>query len=338
MKPAIILGWMAVFVLGMMALAGISHQGFRVGGGERLLGESVEFRIPDGAGFSQAVEILTGGGVLDRPRLFRLVARLEGADRQIRAGWYQVPLGTSPGKLLDRLREGPNVLEKVTIPEGLWLTETLDILARELGVDRAELDSIAGDAELLLNWKVPGPTLEGYLFPDTYLLQRGIAPEAILHTMIQAFHREFGEAERVRAAEIGMTVREVITLASIIEAEAVVADERSRISAVFHNRLRLGWRLQADPTVQYARGNRKRLFTRHLAIDSPYNTYVVSGLPPGPICSPGAASIHSALYPAENSDELYFVAARESGRHIFSKSGREHERARRQVKQRAERP
>ncbi len=318
----------------LLALLSIAYQGLRSGGNDGEPGEREEFEILPGAGFSEICDTLEGRGLLRERWLFRLVARQRGADREIRAGWFSLSAGISPLDLLDSLQAGPNVVNRVTIPEGLWRSETAEILAARLDLDVAEILALTEDEELIASLGLTVPTLEGYLYPETYQFSKGTPARSVLTHMVRSFQSCFGPGKERRAAALGLSPLELITLASIIEAEAVLDEERARISAVFHNRLKLGWKLQADPTIQFARGSRRKLYQKHLEIDSPYNTYLIPALPPGPICSPGEASIDAALHPAEGSQDLFFVAAREGGRHIFSRSDREHNRARRSVEAR----
>lgn len=323
-----------VFALGAIAWQGF-HASVPAAGAPAA---ALEFEVPPGATFPEVCDTLEARGLLRQRLFFRLAAKLTGADREIRAGWFSVPGGISGAALLDRLVDGPNVVNRVTIPEGLWRSETAAILASRLDLDEGEVLRLTEDRDFIARLGLSAPTLEGFLFPETYNFPRGATAEAVLTHMVRSFQAYFDAKKEERTAELGMTTLELVTLASIVEAEAVLDEERPRISAVFHNRLELGWKLQADPTVQYARGNRKKLYKRHLDIDSPYNTYKVEGLPPGPICSPGRASIEAALYPAEGSRDLFFVAAGQGGRHIFSRSDREHNRARRRVKSQGKSP
>ncbi|MBC7187662.1 MAG: endolytic transglycosylase MltG, partial [Calditrichaeota bacterium] len=179
---------------------------------------------------------------------------------------------------------------------------------------------------LLRELGVSAPSLEGYLYPSTYQFYWGVAPEVVIRTMVKEFWRQMGDSVQACAQAMGMTLHQVVTLASIIEGEAMLAEERALISAVYHNRLRLRMPLQADPTIQYlVPGRGRRLLKKDLAIDSPYNTYLYPGLPPGPVNNPGMASIVAALHPAPV-DYLYFVA-RGDGGHVFSRTLREHLRA-----------
>ena len=318
------------------ALGAIVFQGYQSGPGGG--GEPVEFEVPPGAGFSEVCDTLEQRGLLRQRLLLRLAAKRSRADRKIRAGWYSLPAGLSAAAVLDSLVAGPNVMNRVTIPEGLWRNEIAEILAAALALDPGEILSLTEDHAFIAGLGLSLPNLEGYLFPETYQFPKGATAEAVITHMVRSFQSYFTAEKGARAAELGLSREELITLASIIEAEAVLAEERPRISAVFHNRLKLGWKLQADPTVQFARGNRKKLYRRHLEIDSPYNCYIIPGLPPGPICSPGRASIEAALNPTEGSRDLFFVAAGEGGRHIFSRSDREHNRARQSVKSQGKSP
>ena len=192
-----------------------------------------------------------------------------------------------------------------------------------------------GDS-LHVDWQVPGPGLEGYLFPDTYRFAEGVTVDNVISAMVAEYRSYWTEERREKLAETGMSEREIVTLASIIQAEARHVPEMPTISSVYHNRLRIGMLLQADPTVLYALGGtRQRLL--YAAIDSvadnPYNTYTQGGLPPGPICAPGADALDAALNPIE-SDLLYFVA-RPDGTHIFTRSLREHNQARLQARREA---
>ena len=296
--------------------------------------EEKRIAIPEGTGFAGIRDILRKEGILDGTDWFSLVARIGGADRKVRAGIYRIRIGTPPGQVLRLLQRGSNEFVQVTIPEGLWLSEAAEIVAGKLRFGPGDFLRAARDPAVVAGLDLPGPSLEGYLFPETYRFFWDDSPERVIERMTDRFHQIFGEKEKARAAELGLSPREAITLASIIEAEAAVAEERPRISAVFHNRIRLGWMIQADPTVHFALQSRDRLLLDDLDVESPYNTYQVRGLPPGPICSPGALSIRAALHPVEGSREFYFVATGEGGRHHFSSSGAEHERARQRAKRR----
>ena len=200
----------------------------------------------------------------------------------------------------------------------------------------AEFMDLVHDPTLASSLGISAPSLEGYLHPETYRIQLDAAPREAIEMMVDETMRLFDRRSVARAESLGMSVHEILTLASIIETEAMLDSERERISAVYHNRLGSGWRLEADPTVRYAIGNfRRRLYYRDLEVDSPYNTYRRGGLPPGPICSPGRASIEAALYPLAGSEEFFFVSNGD-GTHTFSETFAEHVRARQRIQQERE--
>ena len=291
-------------------------------------GGAVAFTVVPGATFEQVTDTLVARGLVRRPRLFRIYGRVRGDDGKVRAGMYSLAAGSDWRSLLDALVAGRVRMVPVTIPEGFTLPQIADRVAgiTELATDtvRVRLD---GDSAHV-RWNLPGPGLEGYLFPDTYLFARGVSLEAVVDAMSERYRRYWTPERRARAGELGLSEREVVTLASIIQAEVRVPGEMPTISAVYHNRLRIGMLLQADPTVLYALGgHRARLL--FAAIDSvagnPYNTYTQAGLPPGPIGAPGAAAMDAALHPAEV-DYLYFVANAD-GSHTFTRTLSEHNRA-----------
>ncbi|MFH1681761.1 MAG: endolytic transglycosylase MltG [Candidatus Eisenbacteria bacterium] len=294
--------------------------------------EAVRVTVPPGASFREIGEILRREGILEETRWLSLVGRIGGAHRRVQAGVYRIVPGTPGGRVLRLLQRGSNEVIRVTIPEGLRLEEVARILFSELAIREEEVLRIATDSAFARSLGAPGPTLEGYLFPDTYFFFPTEQAEQVLGRMVEAFRDRFSTAEKARAAELGLLPREAVTLASIVESEAVLPEEQPRIAAVYHNRLRIGWRLQADPTVQYALGTREPPLLADLEVESPYNTYRNPGLPPGPICSPGESSIRAALYPTEGSEDLFFVAAGEGGRHVFSRTAEEHGRATRRAR------
>jgi UPF0755 protein len=215
------------------------------------------------------------------------------------------------------------------LPEGITQRQALDRLAEGLSIPLGDLEAAASDTAWLRQMGVPGPSLEGYVFPETYFFDRGTAARRALERMVQTGAARFDAPRRARAAQLGMTRHQVLTLASIVEAESAIPEERRRVSAVYHNRLRLGWPLQADPTVAYAVEKiGSQLSTLDLQAQSAFNTYLNAGLPPGPICSPGMVSIDAALWPLEACGDLYFVA-RGDGAHIFSQTLEQHNAARR---------
>jgi len=261
-------------------------------------------------------------------------ARLMGKDRFVKSGRYELSAAMSPVQILSVMVRGDVVLEQVTIPEG-WIAENIiRRLSADLDIPIANFESAIGDTAWLSSHGISYQAIEGYLFQETYLFARGISAEEILTEMVELGRSRATPSYRGRAAELGLSWHNVLTLASIVEAETAVPEERSRISAVYHNRLRKGWLMQADPTVAYAAGRTGEVLTsKDLEVDSPYNTYIYKGLPPGPICSPGGRSIEAALYPVEGCLDMYFVA-RGDGAHTFSRTLIQHNEARRLAKQR----
>lgn len=291
-------------------------------------GEAVVVEVPVGAGFAQVVDSLSARGVVRYPTLFTLYARWKGADRGVHSGSYRFLPGAQWSRILADLTAGRVILRQVTIPEGWTLRQILPRIAAFTGTDTLDLRGIVGDTAAHHAYNVPGPGLEGYLLPETYHFADGTPPHRVIETMVRHY-RDFWTPDRRRRLEVlGLDERELTTLASIIQAEARVADEMPRIAAVYHNRLRIGMPLQADPTVLYALGGtRERLLYAAMdsVADSPYNTYTHSGLPPGPIGSPGVDALLAALDPADD-PSLYFVVG-EDGRHVFSRTLADHNRA-----------
>ncbi|HEU4628193.1 MAG TPA: endolytic transglycosylase MltG [Gemmatimonadaceae bacterium] len=292
--------------------------------------------VPAGASFGQAADSLERAGIIGSARLFRLYASLRNRDRALKAGTYELRPGESWNALLSALTEGRGLVATVTIPEGFDLGAIVPLVAQRLEVPADSVRAAVRDTSLRRRLGVPTETLEGYLFPETYSFALGTSAREAVGTMVQEFEKRWRPAWTARLDTLGMTRHEVVTLASIVEKEARVPEERPLIAAVYCNRLREGMLLQADPTVQYALGRHvDRVLYAHLQTDSPYNTYRHAGLPPGPIASPGAASLEAALYPADV-PYLYFVA-RPDGRHEFRTTFAEHTRAREEVRRIAER-
>ena len=263
--------------------------------------------------------------------LFELWIRASGKAGSIQAGTYEIPAGTPLSGVVETLVLGRTQLASVTIPEGLRIEEQAGVAARALGIDSAAFVAAATDSLLADSLGIDAATLEGYLFPETYRVDPATDARELVRLMVAQFQRTFGEEWRGRAEELGRSVREIVTLASIVEEEARVREERPVIAGVYWNRLRIGMKLEADPTVQYALGaHRQRVLYRDLEIDSPYNTYLYPGLPPGPIASPGRASLEATLYP-DSVPFLFFFATGEGGRHTFSQTFAEHNRKRRDL-------
>jgi peptidoglycan lytic transglycosylase G len=289
-------------------------------------GASVRVTIPPGANMRVAAESLAKAGVVRGKRFFRAYASLRRSDRGIKAGTYLLHRNSSWGTVLDALRAGKGIVNVVTIPEGFSLAQIEPLLASKLGQPIDSVEAAARDTALLHRVGTPTPTLEGYLFPDTYVFPAGATAHSAVETMVRRFEQVWQPAWTARLDTMQLTRTQLLALASIVEKEARLAAERPVIAAVYLNRLGTGMLLQADPTVQYALGKHvTRLYYKDLEVDSPYNTYKHPGLPPGPIASPGKASIEAALYPA-NVPYLYFVAFPD-GHHEFHRDLKDHETA-----------
>jgi len=287
----------------------------------------VELMVPRGARFSTVTDTLLDRGVVQGATAFRIYARLRGDDRSVRAGRYLIPAGSGWRAVLDTLKIGRMVTVPITIPEGFWLVQMAPRIAEITGASEEQIIEVLEDPEAETRFGTPGPGLEGYLFPDTYRFVSGVSPATVVRAMVDRYHDAWTPERRARLDSLELDEREVVTLASIIQAEARIIAEMPTISSVYHNRIQRGWLLQADPTVLYALGGRRErlLFA---AIDSvadhPYNTYSQRGLPPGAIGAPGDDAIEAALYPADT-DFMYFVA-RPDGSHVFTRTLAEHNR------------
>ena len=289
-------------------------------------GVAVVVDIPKGASLSAAGEILAKAGVVDHPRWFALAGRLTSEDGPIRTGEYELSPAMSAARILQFLRSGRVKLHYVLIPEGFTLAQ---IAARvgEAGIAHAwSAIRLGRNPEFASGLGVARPSLEGYLFPDTYRFPRRLGARTVLSKMVERFDLAWARLSPA-AREAGMSREKTVILASIIQKEAGVDEEMPLISAVYHNRIKRGMRLQADPTVIYGLGPSfdGDLTRADLEGDTPYNTYVHHGLPPGPICSPGLAALTAALRPAKV-PYLYFVA-KGDGRHQFSVTYAQHVKA-----------
>jgi UPF0755 protein len=292
-------------------------------------GDTRRVHVPSGASFNQVVDSLAEKNIVRAPGLFRIYGRIQGAAGSIRPGTYAFRENTGWDVVLDALLRGRVLTARIAIPEGWDINGIAPRIAEITGADVDSIRSMLLDTASARRFDVPGPNLEGYLFPATYTFPITVSVDTVVAHMVEAYRRVWSEERRTRAAERGMSEQEVVTLASIVEKEARVRDEMPLIASVFHNRLRIGMPLQADPTVQYAAGvHRARLLYRHIdsVADNPYNTYRHRGLPPGPIGSPSALAIDATLDPADES-YLYFVA-RPDGTHIFTRTLADHNRAR----------
>ncbi|MEW5801210.1 MAG: endolytic transglycosylase MltG [bacterium] len=259
--------------------------------------------------------------------LFNLLTRLK-PGMIIKAGEYKLDsaMKLNTLHLLDILQEGKTVCHKVTIPEGCTIRQVAGILAGRDLADQEKFIEVANDPNLARQLGIEADSLEGYLFPDTYYFSKGLPEKSVAEAMVARFHKAIPLEWEERCREMEFNLHQIITLASLIEKETSMQEEKPLISATYHNRLRDGMRLQCDPTVIYSLGSFNGTLTReHLSIDSPYNTYRICGLPPGPIANPGADSIRAALYPVKVGYR-YFVS-KNNGTHQFSCTLKEHNKA-----------
>ena len=298
-------------------------------------GKEEHFTVPENATFGQVLDTLEAHGLIGNRVVFKLRARVSGADRRVHAGRYTASRGTSAGALLSMLAQGRTSAVRFTIPEGLTIGDVAELASRELDLPADSFVAAAHDSVLADSLGIGAPSLEGFLHPDTYLLAQNTSARDLVALLVRQFDDSWKPAWTARLDTLKMTRLELVTLASIVEGEARVDSERETIAGVYRNRLRIGMALQADPTVQYAiqlsTGERKkRLFTKDYRTPSPYNTYLHPGLPPGPVNSPSLRSIEASLYPADV-PYLYFVA-RPDGHHSFSRTYQEHLRAIREAR------
>ncbi|MFQ5579190.1 MAG: endolytic transglycosylase MltG [Nitrospiria bacterium] len=282
--------------------------------------------IPRGASYHMVVDLLKSEGLIKRPFYFNILGKVTGGERRIQPGEYQLHTAMRPMEILKHLVDGRVVLHRVVIPEGLTSKQIAAILEEAGLVNSRTFLQAVHDPSAIKKLGIKAKNLEGYLFPETYQFGKNTPATEVVQVMVRQFQSVYDSSFQKRADEIGMTELEVLTLASIIEKETGVGSERTLISGVFHNRLKKKMRLQSDPTVIFSLADFDGNLTRkHLRNSSPYNTYKVKGLPPGPIASPGRDSIYAALYP-EDVDYLYFVS-KNNGTHYFSKTIREHNNA-----------
>ena len=287
-------------------------------------GELVMFTVPRGATVAAVAETLSTRGIVSDPNLFRFYSSISGRARTIKAGTFVLPVGAGTRSAFAALVKGQPALRSFVIPEGLMLSEIATEAERQLGIPYEDFMVAAGDSAWRGRLGIPTPTLEGYLYPSTHMVRFDATANEVVDQMVRTFQTAWRDEWNARVDALGLSSHELVTLASIIEGEVRHEEDRRYVSSVYHNRLRRGMRLQADPTVIYALGRRRRLFERDYLLQSPYNTYQIDGLPPGPIGSPSTASLEAALHPAATGF-LYFVA-REDGRHVFSMTFAEHRR------------
>jgi len=282
--------------------------------------------IRQGAASAEIGRALADAHIVSDPRLFRIALWWTAQGRNLKAGEYRFDHAVTPLDVVDVLVRGDVYTQRVTFPEGLTIEE-MSKLYESHGFGRArDFVEAARNVERVADLDSEATDLEGYLFPETYALARKGEASKLIDLMVDRFRSVYGQEMRTRAEAAGLTTRQVLTLASLVEKETGRSEERPLVAAVFRNRLKIGMPMQADPTVVYALAKEHRysgnIHKDDLSMDSPYNTYKYAGLPPGPIASPGRASIEAALMPADV-PYLYFVS-RNDGSHIFAKTFAEH--------------
>jgi UPF0755 protein len=284
--------------------------------------------LPPGAGLQQIAAQLAEAGLIRHRWMFVLYVKVLQPGPPLQAGEYALRATMSPVQIVQILRSGKVVHHTLTVPAGATVRDIVTLVAAKGLGERQELLELASDKSFLTSLRFAPPSLEGYLFPDTYHVPRSIRARDLLTLMVRTFRNNYTADIATGAQRLGLTQHEVLTLASLIEKEAQLDEERPLIAAVYLNRLRRGMRLQCDATVIYALGERfdGNLRKSDLDVDSPYNTYRHVGLPPGPIASPGRRSIEAAVTPAPV-DYLYFVATKQHGKHQFSRTLTEHNQA-----------
>lgn len=294
-------------------------------------GATVAVMIPKGAGPQKVAELLEEHEVVGSAGWFyRYVRYYKRAAGQLKAGELAFRDDMSPKEVLEVLTHGTPITHKITVPEGLRIDEIAALFAAQDLADAEEFKKLAWDKNFAAELGVPGASLEGFLYPETYHFRKDTPTKKVLGTMVESYRKVYNDEFRKRAKELGLSELEVVTLASIVEKETGAPQERAHIAGVFHNRLQQNWRMDTDPTVIYAvllkRGSFDGNLTREdLEIESPYNTYRNKGLPPGPICSPGKAAIEAALWP-EKTKHMFFVS-KNNGTHHFCQTLSCHERA-----------
>ena len=288
---------------------------------------SKKITINKGMSLNTVINLLQENNIIINKNVLKAKIMIQGLSSKVPTGTFLIEGKVSDSKLIDIIfNKGPIKL-KLTIPEGTSSKKIFESINLLLNTNY-QFEDLFTEKNILSKYDIDGSSFEGYLYPNTYYFYYDTSPEDIIDTLVSQFWKEFDENLISRANELGLSVHEVVTLASIIEGEAMLDNERSTISSVYHNRLKINMKLQADPTIQYIiKGPPKTLSTRDLRIKSPYNTYQNYGLPPGPINNPGIQSIKAALYPLET-NYLFFVAQGD-GSHAFTTNEKDHEAAKR---------
>ena len=295
-----------------------------MGDGTRVYG----LTVPKGAGFAQITVELERQKIVRSAWSLRLIGRLHGLDQRMQPGDYRLSDAMRPVEILEKMASGITDARKFTVPEGYSIFQVAELLEKQGLFGREEFLLASHDRQLLLKLGVSAKTVEGYLFPGTYLIGFHTDVHGLITEMVQEFRHRIASLKTI-LAEDDLTLHQVVTLASLVEKEAVVSEERPLIASVFRNRLKIGMPLQSDPTAIYGvRAFGGKVTKQDLRRESPYNTYRIKGLPPGPIGNPGIEAIRAVLQPART--DYYYFVARKDGTHQFSRTLQEHNQGVRQ--------
>ncbi len=288
--------------------------------------QAVTLLITPGSSLNRVAQNLEHEGIIRHALLLRVPAKWHKQEQHIQAGQYTFVASATPTEVLERLVSGDVDKVTLTIPEGFTQRQIIERIAEAEFGDAATLWQLVKDQDFINSLGIEAVHLEGYLFPETYSFVPGVSERALLRMMVEQFHLRMTTELREAAEELGLSLHQHVSLASLIEKETGLVEEMPLVSSVFHNRLKVNMRLQTDPTAVYDLEDFSGTVTRaHLANPSPYNTYIIHGLPPGPIASPGLAALTAAVFPA-TTDYYYFVSKRD-GSHHFSRTLREHNNA-----------
>lgn len=327
MRKKLLITLAALLGLGLIAGLGIGWLTF--GPNTPVYTGTRSVKIPPGSDFESVVDSLDAAGIVQWDASFRWIARATGWGGQIKAGHYVFGGGLSNYRILNKLRRGLQEPVRVTIPPGTRPEVVAAVAGRDMYFSRAELDSVLNDSALAAELDTDTSHLFGFMLPETYFFYWLTSAENTVRKIKSEFDGYYDRELRADAESLGLSKEDIVTLASIVEWETAVTEEKPKVSGVYHNRLRIGMKLDADPTVQYAvmqeEGSKRRLFYADYDIQHPYNTYLRAGLPPGPLNNPSTSSLRAAAAPARH-EFLYFVATGD-GSHHFSRTLAEHNRA-----------
>lgn len=326
-----------VMILFILTLASISYLQKLTGPMDRNSVSSYEVEVKAGASSSQIANLLFKKGLIRHPFLFKALVRFRGVEDNLQAGYYRLSTGMSIGVIIDKLVNNEVITYQVTIPEGYTVEEIGSKLAKEAEFSKEQFLAVAEELKAefsfaeKINVKKRKYPLEGYLFPETYSIPKGTTPENIIKIMVRQFKEKLNDKLLIEVKQSKYSLDEIMTIASLVEAEVKYGKERRLIAGVIHNRLAKNMLLQIDATIQYILPeHEKQILYEDLTLESPYNTYQNLGLPPGPINNPGLTSIKAALNPAQT-DYLYYFAL-DDGSHKFSETYKEHLRLQNKLK------